>query len=106
MKNRMISGKWLIGLTFIFFPSFTVFAQEVGFEDKFPIELSDNKGTRSELIVYLTGDGGWNRFSRNLVNEFEKQGYGVVSLNSFEYFGTKNPLQILPLISDKLQNII
>ena len=86
MKNRMISGKWLIGLIFMFFPCFTVFAQEVGFETKLPIKFSANKGTRSELIIYLTGDGGWNNFSKNMANEFEKQGYGVVSLNSLKYF--------------------
>ncbi len=70
----------------MFFQCFFIPAQEVSVEAKFPIELSVNKGTRSDLIIYLTGDGGWNRFSKNLVYEFEKQGYGVVSLNSLKYF--------------------
>lgn len=78
--------KKLVGMISLFFQCFFIPAQEVNFESKFPIELSANKGTRSDLIIYLTGDGGWNKFSKNLTHEFEKQGYGVVSLNSLRYF--------------------
>ncbi len=73
-------------MIYMLFQCFIVPAQEVNFESKFPIELSVNKGTKSDLIIYLTGDGGWNKFSKNLIHEFEKQGYGVVSLNSLKYF--------------------
>lgn len=89
MKYKFSIEIWLFVLAFFAFQNLTIKAaqqEKIKFEDKFPIEVSDTKGTKSELIVYLTGDGGWNRFSRNFVNEFEKQGYGVVSLNSFEYF--------------------
>ncbi len=102
MKNRFFIEKWLPGLVFFVFLNLTVIAaqqEKINFEDKFPIELSDNTGTRSELIVYLTGDGGWNRFSRNFVHEFEKQGYGVVALNSFEYFRKeKSPSDLAAVI--------
>lgn len=82
----MISGKWLFGTTFVLFQCFNIMAQEFSFETTFPIELSANKGIRNDLIVYLTGDGGWNKFSKNLIQEFEKEGYGVVTLNSYKYF--------------------
>ncbi len=80
--------KWLIGLTLIILQSCSSSSQEVRlrFENKFPIEISVNKGTRNDLIIYLTGDGGWNRFSQKLVHQFEEQGYGVISLNSLKYF--------------------
>ena len=51
-----------------------------------PLQLSDNKGTNNKLVIYLTGDGGWNKFSQKLTQEFENKGYGVVSLNTLKYF--------------------
>ena len=89
MKNRKISGKWLAGLVFLFFCCNSTPVQDIHFAEKLPLELSPDKGIKSDLIIYLTGDGGWNRFSENLVHEFEKQGYGVVSLNSLKYFWNK-----------------
>ncbi len=106
MRNRMVFKKWVIGLTLLFSECFSITAQEVkvSLEDKFPIEISEQKGTKSDLIIYVTGDGGWNKFSRNFVHEFEKLGYGVVSLNSFEYFREgKSPTSFardLGLLSD------
>lgn len=61
-------------------------AQKTGIKEKYPIELSENQGSHDELVIYLTGDGGWNKFSKNLAHKIENQGFGVVSLNSYKYF--------------------
>lgn len=88
MRKMGFTGKWVIGLMLIIFQSCNSSSQEVRlrFENKFPIEVSVSKGIQNDLIIYLTGDGGWNRFSQKLVHEFEEHGYGVVSLNSLKYF--------------------
>jgi type IV secretory pathway VirJ component len=67
-------------------------AQIVNIEKTFPLETSKDKGTQDDLIIYLTGDGGWNNFNRSFIQEFENQHYGIVSLNSRKYFwNEKNP---------------
>jgi len=54
-----------------------------------PLQLSSSKGTDNKLVIYLTGDGGWNDFSQKLTHEFEKEGFGVVSINTRKYFRNK-----------------
>ena len=51
-----------------------------------PIQLSDSKGSNVVLVIYLSGDGGWNDFNQQLAKGFEKLGYGVVALNTRKYF--------------------
>lgn len=41
------------------------------------------------LILYLSGDGGWNKFSTSFINTLNKQGYSIVALNSRSYFWKK-----------------
>jgi type IV secretory pathway VirJ component len=38
------------------------------------------------LVVYLTGDGGMNSFSKSLISNLNAQGYAVVSLDTRKYF--------------------
>ncbi|MEO5890739.1 MAG: AcvB/VirJ family lysyl-phosphatidylglycerol hydrolase [Ferruginibacter sp.] len=45
--------------------------------------------TSKPMIMYITGDGGWNKFSKGLSAEFAAKGYPVVALNSKEYFWKK-----------------
>ncbi len=58
-----------------------------------PLQISLSKGYREELIIYITGDGGWNSFNQQLVSAFGKQGYGVVALNSRKYFWSEKTPQ-------------
>ena len=51
-----------------------------------PLQLSPSPGIRNELIIYVSGDGGWNSFNQQLVSELVNKGYGVVTLNSRKYF--------------------
>ena len=41
------------------------------------------------LIFFIGGDGGWNRFSKELCNTFSSYGYPVVALDARSYFWQK-----------------
>jgi len=51
-----------------------------------PLYLSGSKGDHDDLVIYLSGDGGWNSFNQQFIQEFESLGYGVVALNTRKYF--------------------
>ena len=38
------------------------------------------------MVVYISGDGGWNTFSDSLCNYLSKKGFPVVILNAKKYF--------------------
>ena len=41
------------------------------------------------LVFYITGDGGWNKFSKALTQELLDEGFPVVSLDASKYFWSK-----------------
>ncbi|MEI6677288.1 MAG: alpha/beta fold hydrolase [Mariniphaga sp.] len=61
-------------------------AQEINHVNDLPVHISVSKGTQEGLVMYITGDGGWNNFNQQLVQVFEERGYAVVALNSRKYF--------------------
>ena len=69
-----------------------------------PLQLSDKRGTNNKLVIYLTGDGGWNNFSRKLTHEFENKGYGVVTLNTRRYFWERKTPDIFARDIENLAN--
>ena len=87
--------KWIFYISVIIFTTSKLRAQNVDFENVYPLELSHEKGSKNELVIYITGDGGWNSFSKNLSQEIEKQGYGVVTLNSRKYFWNEKSPEVL-----------
>ncbi|MCX6220008.1 MAG: hypothetical protein NTZ69_03375 [Bacteroidia bacterium] len=38
------------------------------------------------MVIYISGDGGWNTFSESLCNYLSKNGFPVVILNAKKYF--------------------
>jgi type IV secretory pathway VirJ component len=44
------------------------------------------KAGNKPMVVYLTGDGGMNTFSKSLISDLGAQGYAVVSLDTRKYF--------------------
>lgn len=84
--GRINLRQWLIIILFILTESNSSFAQGIANMKDLPLEASTSEGSKSDLVLYLTGDGGWNSFSQKIKEEFEKKGYGVVSLNSRKYF--------------------
>lgn len=47
------------------------------------------KGGSKPLLVYLTGDGGMNSFSKALMENLNDQGYAIVALDTRKYFWDK-----------------
>lgn len=50
-----------------------------------PLFLYPKAGNKP-LVVYLTGDGGMNAFSKSLISNLGAQGYAVISLDTRKYF--------------------
>jgi type IV secretory pathway VirJ component len=58
-----------------------------------PLSLYSNADTTKPLLVYISGDGGFNKFSISFMEALNKMGYAVAGLNSKEYFWTKKKPQ-------------
>ncbi|RTL58423.1 MAG: hypothetical protein EKK37_08790 [Sphingobacteriales bacterium] len=48
--------------------------------------IASNKDTTKPVLLYISGDGGWNKFSTQLIQEFSNAGYPVIALNAKAYF--------------------
>ena len=77
-------------------------AQDVRSVNDLPLQLSASKGSNAALVLYLSGDGGWNEFNQKLVHEFEKQGYGVVTLNTRKFFWDQKSPEVFAVDIDQL----
>ncbi len=85
--------------------SFTVKAQKKN--AALPVKLLKSN-TNKPLVLYITGDGGWNDFSNQLITELNKNGYSIIGLDSKKYFWSKKtPFQfandVEPLINQYLK---
>lgn len=59
----------------------------------FPLHIQYQQ-TNRPVVVFLTGDGGWNSFSENLMKELGSQGYATIALDTRKYFwNQKTPEQ-------------
>ena len=57
-----------------------------------PIDTLGSNDMTKPLIMYITGDGGFNNFSTAFMKEWNNNGYPVVALNAKSYFWkTKTP---------------
>jgi len=88
MRITTINILRFLSIYFICLPGYVtnVKAQVKSSISDLPLNISSSKGIQNNLVIYLTGDGGWNSFNQSLIQEFEKQGYGVVALNTRKYF--------------------
>ena len=64
---KKINLRMPVCLIFILFNFTFIKAQEPAPE--LPLQLSVSHGTRQELIIYVTGDGGWNSFNQQIVQQ-------------------------------------
>jgi len=85
VKTRLIFFKIFSTLGMFLIGSIPLTGQEAEMRS-FPLSFSMNKGSQNALILYITGDGGLNSFSKSLIQAFEKKQYGVVALDSRKYF--------------------
>ncbi|MEO6932225.1 MAG: AcvB/VirJ family lysyl-phosphatidylglycerol hydrolase, partial [Chitinophagaceae bacterium] len=55
-----------------------------------PVNIVNSTADKSKpLIIYISGDGGWNSFSQGFTKQLASSGYPVVSLNANKYFWKK-----------------
>ncbi|QNK61304.1 hypothetical protein H7F33_12080 [Pedobacter sp. PAMC26386] len=64
---------------------FNVYAQPAREVSEFPIHAHYVRSNKP-LLVFLTGDGGWNTFSESTVKELVKNGYATIGLDTRKYF--------------------
>ncbi len=55
----------------------------------FPVKEWALTSQDKPLVFYLSGDGGFNKFSNSLCDGINKKGFDVISLNSKSYFWDK-----------------
>jgi type IV secretory pathway VirJ component len=79
--------KGLVMLAAILF-STAVEAQDISTLPVVPYPAKANDAQKT-LVLYLSGDGGENTFSKSLVQQIQDKGYSVVFFNSLKYFWTK-----------------
>jgi len=71
-----------------------VIGQNTNAVNKLPVNIVTAVSDSSKpLVLYITGDGGWNKFSKSLSQEFANKGYPVVALNANKYFWDKKTAQ-------------
>src|SRR5258706_11199441 len=51
-----------------------------------PVSLYSSSDTTKPLIFYISGDGGFNKFSTSFMQTLNRQGYAVIGLNAKAYF--------------------
>ena len=54
-----------------------------------PLSLYSSPDTTKPIIFYVSGDGGFNKFSTSFMQTLNKQGYAVIGLNAKDYFWTR-----------------
>lgn len=92
----------VICLISLFGNSICLIAQGENSISDLPLQISDSKGSNDILVLYLSGDGGWNDFNQQLVETFEKLGYGVVTLNTRKYFWNEKSPEVFAGDIDQL----
>lgn len=70
---------------------FVIITQLLQAQDKstladLPLITSSVISDKKTFILYVSGDGGWNTFNKNLVAKLVSRGYSVVTIDSKKYF--------------------
>lgn len=84
LKNKT----WIVLSVFLFVQQ--SFAQNNKAALPLPVYVLPAAGdTAKPMIVYITGDGGWNKFSKTLCSNLAAKGYPIAALDAKEYFWKK-----------------
>ena len=68
-----------------------------------PLSLYASSDTTKPLVFYISGDGGFNKFSTSFMQSLNKQGYAVIGLNAKDYFWSKKkPQEAATTIEDAI----
>lgn len=102
MKNKIVIFPGLILML-----ALKLSAQQVTPLSELPLQIFSpaTNDTSKPLIIYFTGDGGFNSFSTGFAKQLSATGYPVVSFNCLKYFWrTKAPEQAAVDASEVIQN--
>lgn len=92
----------LIVFLILFFVQNQIFAQT-----DLPIDTLMSKDMSKPLVFYISGDGGFNSFSKTFMKQWNSAGYPVVALNSRSYFfRAKQPDIAAKAIADLLAHYV
>jgi len=58
-----------------------------------PLSLYASTDTTKPLLFYISGDGGFNKFSTSFMQSLNKEGYAVIGLDAKDYFWNKKKPQ-------------
>jgi type IV secretory pathway VirJ component len=58
-----------------------------------PLSLHSSTDTTRALVFYVSGDGGFNKFSMSFMQTLNNLGYAVIGLNAKDYFWRKKTPQ-------------
>src|SRR6201987_4559275 len=58
-----------------------------------PLSSYASVDTTKPLIFYISGDGGFNKFSTSFMQSLNKEGYAVIGLDAKDYFWNKKKPQ-------------
>lgn len=60
---------------------------------KLPLKLYSSADTTKPLVFYISGDGGFNKFSTEFMQTLNNDGYAVIGLDAKSYFWEKKKPQ-------------
>jgi len=82
----MISKEFIVALFFLLQLNYARATTDL------PIDTLGSNNMSKPLVLYITGDGGFNNFSKAFMKQWNANGYPVVALNAKSYFWkTKAP---------------
>lgn len=97
MMNKLIVS---IGLLFLL-------QNQTHAQTDLPIDTLLSKDMSKPIVFYISGDGGFNSFSRSFMKQWNAAGFPVVALNSRSYFfRSKQPEVAAKAIADLLNHYL
>ncbi|SEM84110.1 virulence protein (VirJ) [bacterium A37T11] len=65
-----------------------------------PVIIKRGSNPALPVVIYFTGDGGWNDFSQQIAENINQKGYTIFSIDSKKYFWEKKtPEEVAIMIS-------
>jgi len=77
-------------LFFFFFSTYNILLAQ---KTSLPLSLYASTDTTKPMVFYISGDGGFNKFSTSFMQSLNKAGYAVIGLNAKDYFWSKKKPQ-------------
>jgi len=82
--------KTIVTSSILLFSMYTILSAQ---KTSLPLSLHANPDTTKPLIFYISGDGGFNKFSTAFMTNLNKEGYAIIGLDAKDYFWSKKKPQ-------------